>query len=116
MVATTVQPCSVICLTSFIRESDIFESNPLVGSSNNKRAGLPNNERATLGALALPTRDATHKAGGAHHSICTLLEVELFNHSIHLSNQNVLTKIAKDPVLSLHSSHEPWGCVSFDWK
>ncbi len=40
--------------------------------------------QGNIGALALPTGDATHKAGGAHHSICTLLEVELFNHSIHL--------------------------------
>ena len=40
MVAMTVQPCSVICLTSRIKESDILESNPLVGSSNKRRLGF----------------------------------------------------------------------------
>ena len=40
MVAMTVQPCSVICLTSRIKESDILESNPLVGSSNRRRLGF----------------------------------------------------------------------------
>ena len=40
IVAMTVQPCSPICFTSRIRESDILESNPLVGSSNRRRVGF----------------------------------------------------------------------------
>ena len=48
IVATTVQPCSVICFTSLMRESDILESKPLVGSSSNSREGLPNRDRATF--------------------------------------------------------------------
>ena len=36
----TVQPCSPICFTSRIRESDILESNPLVGSSSKSRVGF----------------------------------------------------------------------------
>ena len=47
MVATTVQPCSVMCFTSLIKESDILESKPLVGSSNSSSEGFPNNDRAT---------------------------------------------------------------------
>ena len=68
-----------------MRESDILESKPLVGSSSNSREGLPNRDRATFVRFLSLSGDSAHEAGRTHDGVCALLQVELLDHAFHLT-------------------------------